>query len=143
MKPYQRKDGAWLLTWNGKQHYLNKGPEYDTAKLTKLTGGQQNKTRNSLKLSDLSSKYLTSLEGIQSADSIYKLMTYDLDAGATPDTSENEKRAKTDGLSTRSLPFDIPLENLLRERPRGNLLNDLGEYRIGLPSGPEAVRAGL
>ena len=41
MNPYQWKDGAWLLTWNGKLHFLNKGPAYDKDKLAKLTGGQQ------------------------------------------------------------------------------------------------------
>ena len=33
------------------------------------------------------------------------------------------------GLSTGSL--EIPLSNLHLQRPRGNLLNDLGEYRSG------------
>ena len=72
MKPYRRKDGAWLVTWNGKQHYLNKGPSYDKVKLARLTEGQSIRTKTSkLTVEDLASKYLASIEKVQSKDTVY------------------------------------------------------------------------
>jgi hypothetical protein len=65
---YQKKDGAYYFTFNSKQHYAGKTLERAERKLREVTGLQPD---GETSLVTLVGRYLDSLGGSQSPDTIY------------------------------------------------------------------------
>jgi len=129
--PYQKGDGNWYCTLNGKQHYLGTNPLRAQQKLDQIVAGGDHKPITGPTLGEVADLYLKGLENNQSPDTIRsKRSTYgrflafvgqDLPmAGVTADTIEQFKQAellRNSRMSVRS--------KLIR-------LSALFEYAVGV-----------
>jgi len=104
-KAYQKGDGNWYCTLNGKQHYLGTNPLRAQQKLNQIVAGGDHKPITGPTLGEVIGLYLKSLENNQSPDTIRskrsaygRFLTFvgqDLSiAGVTADTIEQFKQGE-------------------------------------------------